>query len=1374
MEAGTQVWCRDPDDDGDEAWLLAEVLSKTPKEISLVSVHDSSMKLVRPRSKDVSKKSDDDGPTDIKYDGVQTANPPLSDDDRAEGRDDDLINLPHLHEPAILHAVHERFKHDRIYTYTGPVLIAVNPFQRLPLYTEKLLEAYRRDGLLRSQSLQPEQRLAPHVYSIADRSYRQMMRMEGAGGRAHKSQSILISGESGAGKTETTKIVMLYLTTLGSGGDSSASKKNDDESEDISTMEKVLQSNPILEAFGNGKTLRNDNSSRFGKLIELGFSRSGQLLGAKVQTYLLEKVRVGFHASGERNYHIFYQILRGCDHDRLKRYHFHEGVTGGLELANHMHYTGQGGAPQLREFTDEAGLNYTIKAMKSMGWPEEKVDKVLQISAGVIHLGQVQFESGEANGVEIAVLDDDVMNTVRYAACLLGVELEALQKALTERAVMARGETIVSPLTPAKALDARDALAKTIYGAMFLWLVEQVNECIGWKDDSEVRSSIGVLDIFGFECFAINSFEQLCINFTNEALQQQFNKFIFKMEQAEYEDEKISWGFIEFADNQDCLDLIQARPNGLLPQLDDECRLGQRGSDRNWANRLYKTFIPTGQESENGRFHATAIQKGKCMFSIRHFAGLVTYTAVTGFLEKNKDEIPLTAKAMFETAPSQLMQDVFQVQVRAAEVSDDKVKASGKPSKSKTVGTQFKEQLASLMVRVESTEPHYIRCLKPNDAAKPKLLTRKRVTEQLRYGGVLEAIRVARMGFPVRMSHTAFFKRYRILLPAMPSKELAWSVEGVPEPQKVCIRLVELLIEDGKKDTTEDKSRSAQIRKLQNQPPPINFPFADVQPGLTKIFMRKPPYDLLESHLIFYQSASATLLQTFIRGMKERRSYLLLHTATDILQRVYRGMVGRTRWWLLKEKQVSLVLTNHFRMLHYRHRYTKVKCGTILLQAQYRGFVVRRFLAARLLQTYLRKRTLQVKFLKLRHAAVELQCLLRCREAIKTLTELKREQKDVGKLKGQNVKLKEEMASLKAMLAAMAKGEASEKQNNAALKVKEDEISALEKRIAELEKQLAAEKAAVAKLEKELEKQLAAPPKVQYMQAPQPNTPHRRQRSEGHHVPPPPASPVMAAASTPKRVVEATTSRGQENASLVLNSPSAAGSAAIHAEAIAEYKDKIVKLEKELESERKSHRNADGEIIKLRAELNGVKLGEEDVQALLAPVDGKLHALPKAIVDAAEDNAELDDVKEEESSSESESETESGSSEEEEDKGGAAAGGSEPEVSGADVKSEEKNAAAATTPAKQEREFKALPPKATTPQVVKTLDKLGVNLNETPRTPKERPFFDRSPSEYFPLVRRGIAALADDSASNKEEEDVVAMGWKRDITSRKEREEALR
>jgi len=768
---------------------------------------------------------------------------------------------------------------------------------------QNILEQYRREGLLRSQNIQTsDAALGPHIYSIADRSYRQMM-ADGKG----KSQSILISGESGAGKTESTKIVMLYLTTLGS----NASDLNEEKKEEGTVMERVLESNPILEAFGNAKTLRNDNSSRFGKYIELGFSRRGMLLGAKVQTYLLEKVRLGFHASGERNYHIFYQVVRGASEEEKKKFGFHDGITGGLELAAYFHFTGQGGAPQLREFTDESGLKYTIKAMRSMNWSEEKIDTVMSIVAGLLHLGQVSFNGVDGEGGEIADIAD--LEIVELSSKLLGVDIEKFKSALTEKKLVTRGDVITMQLSPSKACDARDALAKTIYGALFLWVVEQVNKSIKWENDNEVRSSIGVLDIFGFESFAVNSFEQLCINFTNEALQQQFNKFIFKMEQAEYESEKIDWAFVSFPDNQDVLDLIQKKPTGILSMLDDECRVGSRGSDRNWANRMFKEYIPKGNISEDKRFSATAVQKGRSIFCVTHFAGRVAYSAETGFLEKNKDEIPLTCEEMCVTAPSQLIQDCYEIQRKStAEANTSKRKSSA--AKAKTVGQQFKEQLAVLIQNVEKTEPHYIRCLKPNDAAKPKLLTRKRLTEQLRYGGVLEAVRVARMGYPVRLPMTSFFQRYRMLLPSVPERTLPWSADG-GNAQKLCIKLVDKLLEEGAKEKkaggrgapSDADSRAEMIRRMQTQPYPMTFPKSDVQLGLTKVFMRKPPHDSLESHRVFHQNASSTHIQAIVRGAHECRRYLMLKAATAMVQRVYRGYKGRARYvWKVYESYVSL------------------------------------------------------------------------------------------------------------------------------------------------------------------------------------------------------------------------------------------------------------------------------------------------------------------------------------------------------------------------------------------------------------------------------------------------------------------------------------
>ena len=957
METGSHVWCRDTDPDSTEAWIHGQVVTKTIHEIKL---RTNSQQIVCRRRIDPGCDGNNNSNDEIKYDGVETSNE--LETDCGEHRDcENLIHLAHLNEPTILHAIHVRFNEKKIYTYTGPILIAVNPFQRLPLYTDSLLETYRLNGLMLQSCTQPgalpctkqqQQQLPPHVYSIADRCYHQMMWMGN-----NTSQSILISGESGAGKTETTKIVMMYLTMLGTSkghlGNSNCEgslQHNSNESETVvSTMAKVLQSNPILEAFGNGTTLQNENSSRFGKLIELGFSSSGQLLGAKVETYLLEKVRVGYHAFGERSYHIFYQLLRGSTADQLKRYHFYEDKS--TELASQIHYTGQGGARQLRESNDQDGLSRTLKAMRDIGWKESKIESVISMIAGILHLGQVKFDARESDGVEIAAIDSKTQAGVSSAAELLGVDVSKLQRALNERAVIVRGETITSPLSPTKAIDARDAVAKTVYGALFLWVVRQVNECIGWTNNDEVRSTIGVLDIFGFECFPINSFEQLCINFANEALQQQFNKFIFKNEQHLYETEKIEWAFISFPDNQDCLDLIQLRPNGILSQLDDECKLGKNGSDRNWVNRLYHTLMPDGNISENGRFRATAMQKVKGLFCVQHFAGTVTYVAETGFLEKNKDEIPLTAMSMFESTTSQLLREVFDVHLGSNLILSDKHRDDTKAVKSKTVGTQFKEQLHFLIQRVESTEPHYIRCLKPNDLGQANVFTRRRVAEQLRYGGVLEAVRVARMGYPVRLDLPAFFNRYRILIPTASLVHLPLALEEVAEQhwQDICTRLVDMI-------RVNDTGRAA---KLTLSPSLLKFSANDVQPGITKIFMRKVAYERMEALRMFLLNESAALVQGLVRRINQQHSYKIFQLASRKIQRVHRGYAGRNRWWRLKKDEASILLTKFFKKTADNRRILLRNLSAAMLQRSVRFSKARRSYVRLLASTGIAQRVLR-------------------------------------------------------------------------------------------------------------------------------------------------------------------------------------------------------------------------------------------------------------------------------------------------------------------------------------------------------------------------------------------------------------------------------
>jgi len=976
-----------------------------------------------------------------------------------------------------------------------------------------------------------------------------------------------------------------------------------------------------------------------------------------------------------------------------------------LELPNCFYYTSQGGAPQLREFTDEAGLNYTLKAMRAMNWSQEKIESVLKLCAALLHLGQVQFHAVQSSGDDVAAVSDE--SITKLAAELLGVDLEKLNSAILERVIVTRNDRINVQLSPSKAAEARDSLAKTIYGSLFLWVVSQVNQCITWSEDSVVRSSIGVLDIFGFECFKVNSFEQLCINYTNEALQQQFNKFIFKMEQEEYERENITWAFISFPDNQDCLDAIQSRPNGILTMLDDECRV-PKGSDRNWVNRMYKIY-----GEKHGRISATSMQKVKGVFCVRHFAGNVAYTSETGFLEKNKDEIPITAQTLFETAPSQLMRDAYAAQKKEVEnlsSSTPSKKSSGRStgkSKSKTVAQQFKDQLMSLIEKIESTEPHYIRCLKPNDAAKPRFMTRKRLTEQLRYGGVLEAIRVARMGYPVRLNHSAFFQRYRMLLPSTPDKVLTRSMDG-QEPQELCVQLVDLLLKNDEKCNKGD-TMADRVRKMQRPVDPMNFPRTDIQLGLTKVFLRKPPHDSLESHRVYHQNVFAIIAQAEFRRFQQETRFLILCAATLTAQRFYRGCVGRARWWFYKRAQCSLLLTNNFRMLLQYRRYSKLRNGTILFQAVYYGWCLRRNLAALKIQTNFRMSVLCKKHNNFCSAVISWQCAYRRNCAMRILADLKKEQKDVGKLKKNNDLLKAEMASLKAMLAAAAREDVNDAAHKKEIVEKEELISSLEKKVAELEEDLGKEKSTVKSLKQEMII-LKEETKKQF-------------------------NNIKSSFSPPVSPVPRQKGVFMSNVNGITASPAV----------LSQHLSEIAALQRELDSEKLKRRDADGEVIKLRAAMNGIKLKDSDVQSLLPPVEEETQkSMEQQISSTAEEDPHVSKLP--------------------------------PEITGAEkqevqtIKTEKKD----DKKDNKMKEVKERRHSSVTPEVASTLGKLGLKHPATTEEDKPKtPNILKRPSDYFPLIRRGF--LGDTSENpEEEEEEVLTVGWKRDFANRKEREQSLR
>ncbi|KAF3509344.1 hypothetical protein F2Q69_00003865, partial [Brassica cretica] len=621
---------------------------------------------------------------------------------------DDLMQLSYLNEPSVLYNLNYRYNQDMIYTKAGPVLVAVNPFKEVPLYGSRYIEAYRKGS-----------NDSPHVYAIADTAIREMIRDE-------VNQSIIISGESGAGKTETAKIAMQYLAALGGG----------------SGIEyEILKTNPILEAFGNAKTLRNDNSSRFGKLTEIHFSETGKISGAQVQTFLLEKSRVVQCAEGERSYHIFYQLCAGASPALREKLN--------LKSAHEYKYLGQSNCYSINGVDDAERFHTVKEALDIVHVSKEDQESVFAMLAAVLWLGNVSFTViDNENHVEPVAYE-----SLLTVAKLIGCNSNDLKLSLSKRNMRVGKDTIVQKLTLPQAIDARDALAKSVYSCLFDWLVEQINKSLAVGKRRTGRS-ISILDIYGFESFDKNSFEQFCINYANERLQQHFNRHLFKLEQEEYIQDGIDWTRVDFEDNQDCLSLFEKKPLGLLSLLDEESTF-PNGTDLTLANKLKQHLL------SNSCFRG---DRGK-LFTVVHYAGEVTYET-TGFLEKNRDLLHLDSIQLLSSCSCHLPQAFASSMLIQSEkpVVGPLHKAGGADSQRLSVATKFKGQLFQLMQRLGNTTPHFIRCIKPNNVQSPGLYEQGLVLQQLRCCGVLEVVRISRSGFPTRMSHQKFARRYGFLL----------------------------------------------------------------------------------------------------------------------------------------------------------------------------------------------------------------------------------------------------------------------------------------------------------------------------------------------------------------------------------------------------------------------------------------------------------------------------------------------------------------------------------------------------------------------------------------------------------------------------------
>ncbi|VDK42367.1 unnamed protein product [Anisakis simplex] len=762
---------------------------------------------------------------------------------------EDMIQLGDLHEAGILRNLFIRYKQKLIYTFTGSILVAMNPYMELPIYTPEQIRLYRNRRI---------GELPPHIFSIADNAYSNMK-------RNGRNQCLIISGESGAGKTESTKLVLQFLATV-SGQHSWIEQQ-------------ILESNPIMEAFGNAKTIRNNNSSRFGKYIDIHFTGTGAIEGAKIEQYLLEKSRLVSQTLGERNYHIFYCLLAGLNDTEKNE------LT--LTKAADYFYLTQGKTLEAEGRDDAADLAEIRSAMKVLMFKDAEIWQIFKILAALLHTGNIKYNATTVNNMEATEIKDK--SRVSQVAKLLQVDDRSLVNSLTTRSLVTRDERVVSCLGPQQSLDVRDALVKGIYGRLFLYLVNRINEAI-YKPRKNVQSrySIGVLDIFGFENFDTNSFEQLCINYANENLQQFFVRHIFKLEQDEYEAEKINWRQIEFTDNQAVLDLI-AQQNLSIMSLIDEESIFPKGTDQTMLDKLHATH---GHNDKLYKKPKSSLNKS---FGINHYAGVVFYD-YKGFLEKNRDTFSADLQTLIQSSKMKFLVNLF------GEGHDFDSVTSVTRRKHITVGSQFRKSLESLMSQLSACEPFFIRCIKPNE-----VFDRDLVCRQLRYSGMMETIRIRKAGYPIRYDYETFRMQPELFAIS------AGKADSVEAAKKICKTVL-----GGK---------------------------ADFQMGKTKVFLKDAQELFLEQERERMLTARVVTIQRAVRGWLQRRRFQRMRTSAVVIQKFWRGYVQRKRYRQIQIgfARLQAVLRSRQLVVHYQ----KLRLIVIQLQAKCRGALIRKVLRAK-------------------------------------------------------------------------------------------------------------------------------------------------------------------------------------------------------------------------------------------------------------------------------------------------------------------------------------------------------------------------------------------------------------------------------------------
>ncbi|XP_050746311.1 unconventional myosin heavy chain 6 isoform X1 [Drosophila biarmipes] len=748
---------------------------------------------------------------------------------------EDMITMSEIDEININQNLYIRYISDIIYTYTGSILIAVNPYKNINIYKKEHVFEYHRCKL---------GDLSPHVFALAEAAYTNIV-------DDHTNQACVISGESGAGKTETTKFILQYLCTITSNTSSWI-------------QQQILEANTILEAFGNARTIRNDNSSRFGKFMQVCFDDYNCIKGCVIQDYLLEQSRIIFQSEGERNYHIMYHLVA----QGQKNIHIAKAFH--LRPPDFYKYLNITSSEQININLESIKFDAVTMAFTVLQIPQYVIDGVFKVLSSILWLGNIQFMDIDGEGCDFSNSDQEAIFNISN---LLGLKRCDFEKVLLIRQINVRGNITEIPLKIKEAVENRHAMAKALYSKTFTWLVTKINNCTNPGQDG--ATFLGVLDIFGFENFSHNSFEQLCINYTNEKLHKFFNHYVFALEQSIYKQEEISFNHVEFTDNSQCLEVIEKPPRCVFKLLTEQCHL-PKGSDSAYLSNLHSEF----------EFHPNYIKGNdrrhwETEFGIKHYAGSVIYV-VDGFVEKNRDVQQDVLFHYMSCSEDMFVKDLSNYQ-------DHQFISSSYPrgsSKSKcTVSDHFRHQLQSLIDVLQNTKPWYVRCIKPNLTKRPNNYNHSLVLDQLKYLGVVDIIRIRREGFPIHLSREDFIVKYKCLM----------TDKSVECPHKYIKDILEI----------------------------VNMSNTEWQLGKSIIFLRSKVHQLLENKRKEKLCKSALIIQKYWKRFYWFNSFLHIKRAVLKIQHAYKGW--RLRIHFIRMRRSAIVIQSHLRGVFAREVATALR-----------------------------------------------------------------------------------------------------------------------------------------------------------------------------------------------------------------------------------------------------------------------------------------------------------------------------------------------------------------------------------------------------------------------------------------------------------------